>query len=108
MESKMIKRTLLAAALTVGISTSANAALVINGGFESGPDTGGSFVTLGTGDTSITGGTVTDGSIDYIGGYLPGAGGTHNIQLSGAGPRPVFQTRATGRWPKEGVGLSHL
>src|SRR3982750_2115441 len=100
MESKMIKRTLLAAALTVGISTSANAALVINGGFGGGPDPGGSFVTLGTGDTSITGWTVTDGSIDYIGGYWPAAGGTHSIDLAGTSLGTISQTIATiaGQW----------
>ena len=65
----MIKRTLLAAALTVSFATSANAALVVNPGFESGPDTGGSFVTLPGGDTSITGWTVTGATMAFRSNY---------------------------------------
>lgn len=96
----MIKRMLLAAALSASIASSANAALVINGGFEDGPATGGTFTTLFAGDTSITGWEVTAGSIDYIGGYWQAAGGTHSIDLAGVSLGTISQTISTiaGQW----------
>lgn len=96
----MIKKLLAGAALLTA-ATNANAAIIVNGGFEDGPSTGGSFTTLGTGDTSITGWTVTGGSIDYIGGYWPGALGTyHSVDLAGTSLGTISQTIATiaGQW----------
>jgi len=53
-----------------------------NGSFETGPSPG-VFVTLSAGDTSITGWTVTQGSIDYIGSYWAASAGSRSIDLNG-------------------------
>ena len=78
------------AALTVG--SAAGAQTVTNGSFETGPAVGnGGFATLGTGDTSITGWTVTSGTVDYLNNYFPAQDGTHSVDLSGNGPGTLSQ-----------------
>jgi len=57
-----------------------DAAVFTNGSFEAGP-TPGSFVTLNNGDTSITGWTVVNGDIDYIGSYWLASDGTRSLDL---------------------------
>lgn len=90
----MYRRVALAAAMVLSVAGSANAATLINGSFESGPNPGSSFVTLGTGDSSITGWTVSAGSIDYIGGYWPAQDGSRSIDLAGLSLGTLSQTIA--------------
>lgn len=94
----MIKRTFfgLLAALAV-FATPANAQnLVFNGSFEQATvNPGGSFLTLGTGDTSINGWTVSAGSIDYIGGYWPAQDGVRSVDLAGNSLGTISQSVAT-------------
>ncbi len=53
-----------------------------NGSFETGPIPG-SYATKATGNSSITGWTVTGGNIDYIGSYWLAADGNRSIDLAG-------------------------
>jgi choice-of-anchor C domain-containing protein len=77
---------ILSAATAVTIlfnAHSAQANLVINGSFETGVDPG-VFTTLNAIDsTSISGWTVTGGSIDYIGSYWQASDGSRSIDLNG-------------------------
>ena len=61
----------------------AEANLLVNGSFESGPSAG-SFVNLAGGTTSITGWVVTGEGIDYIGTLWAPADGTHSLDLDGS------------------------
>ncbi len=54
-----------------------------NGSFEAGPAPG-SYLTLYAGDTQITGWTVTQGSIDYIGSYWTASDGSRSLDLNGS------------------------
>jgi choice-of-anchor C domain-containing protein len=55
-----------------------------NGSFEAGTlYATGSFDTLGTGSTAITGWTVTGGNIDYIGGLWQAAQGSRSLDMVG-------------------------
>ena len=94
--SKTVRKLLafsLAAASGLALAGQANAAAFMNGGFEQGPFTApGTFVTLGTGDTSITGWKVVSGTVDYVGTYWQAAEGTHSVDLSGTGPGAIEQT----------------
>src|SRR5690242_13851687 len=88
-----ISRFLLSAAAAMVLlfnSHSARANLVINGSFEDGPDPG-VFTTLNSGSTAITGWTVTNGSIDYIGTYWQPADGARSIDLDGNSPGTIAQ-----------------
>jgi len=61
----------------------AEANLLVNGSFETGPFAG-SFVNLAGGTTSITGWVVTGEGIDYIGTLWVAADGTHSLDLDGS------------------------
>jgi choice-of-anchor C domain-containing protein len=63
--------------------TAADATVVLNGSFEQGPASVGSFTTFGTGSTAITGWTVTGGSVDVIGSYWNHSDGRRSLDLSG-------------------------
>jgi choice-of-anchor C domain-containing protein len=90
----MLKRALIAAALTLGAASAAQAVTLVNGSFETGPvpNTPPGFTTLGTGDTSITGWEVTAGSIDYIGSYWTAQDGSRSIDLAGTSLGTLTQT----------------
>jgi choice-of-anchor C domain-containing protein len=90
----MLKRSILAIALAVGAAGGGQAATVVNGSFETGPNPNGGlgFITLGTGDSSITGWTVTGGSIDYIGNYWTAQDGGRSIDLAGTSLGTLTQT----------------
>ena len=90
----MLKRAILAIALAVGAAGGGQAATVVNGSFETGPNPNGGlgFITLGTGDSSITGWTVTGGSIDYIGNYWTAQDGSRSIDLAGTSLGTLTQT----------------
>ena len=91
----MIRRCILGMAAALAISASpANAATIINGSFEDGPNPG-TFTTLGTGDTSITGWTVSSGSIDYVGSYWDTPFGDRSIDLAGISLGSISQSIAT-------------
>jgi len=76
----------VAASLLLGWSASCSAAGFVNGSFESASvDPGTGFLTLGVGDTSITGWQVVLGDIDYIGTYWQAANGTRSIDFVGNG-----------------------
>jgi choice-of-anchor C domain-containing protein len=90
-----MKRRLLtiAAATSICLCSSANAALFQNGSFEDGIANIGGFTTLNAGDnTSITGWTVGTGSIDYIGTYWTSANGSRSLDLNGLVPGSISQT----------------
>lgn len=90
-----IKNCFLVIVVMLAFFSQANATnLILNGSFEFATvNPGNSFVTLGTGDTRITHWTVTNGSIDYIGGYWQASDGSRSIDLSGnqAGELEVSQ-----------------
>jgi choice-of-anchor C domain-containing protein len=63
-----------------------------NGSFENGTDPG-SFTTLTAPDAAtITGWTVSSGTIDYIGTYWTASDGVRSLDLSGTSPGAISQT----------------
>jgi choice-of-anchor C domain-containing protein len=80
----------LAIALLV-LAAVAGAAPFTNGSFESGPNPGTSFISLGTG-VALTPGWITTGPIDYIGPYWQAANGTRSVDLNQTSPGGVSQT----------------
>lgn len=68
-----------------------HAAPFTNGSFETGPAPG-SFVTLGTGNTNITGWTVGGGGVDYIGSYWQAQDGSRSLDLSATSSGSISQT----------------
>lgn len=89
---------------TIGVVTAialSGAALAFtdpsNGSFESGTfvDGGAGFQALNAGDTSLTGWTITTGSIDWIGSYWPAVDGSKSIDMSGNAAGAISQTFAT-------------
>lgn len=87
-----MKKFLLAAtALLAPIS--AHAAAFTNGSFESAAvNPGGGFLSLGAGNTDISGWTVGGGGVDYIGGYWQAADGARSIDLSLVSNGSISQT----------------
>jgi choice-of-anchor C domain-containing protein len=73
----------LAVLFTAMPIAAADATVVINGSFEQGPASVGSFTTFGTNSTAITGWTVTGGSVDVIGSYWNHSDGSRSLDLSG-------------------------
>ena len=63
-----------------------------NGSFEAAAVNPGTYTTLGTGSTSITGWTVSAGNIDYIGSYWQAAAGERSIDLAGDTLGAISQT----------------
>lgn len=77
------------------MAAGASAAPAVNGSFEVGAAPG-SFTQLWAGDsTTITGWTVSSGTIDYIGTYWPAADGARSIDLNGTSPGAIQQTVPT-------------
>lgn len=87
---------LLAAAAIAMIPSGASAATtIVNGSFESGTNPG-SFTTVFAGDdTTIEGWKVTEGSVDYIGGYWNAQDPSRSIDLSGNGGGTIAQSFET-------------
>ena len=74
----------LAVVMSLALAGSAMAAAFTNGGFESGTYTGGSWNTLNTGSTAITGWTVSSGTVDWVdSSYWETAEGSKSIDLDG-------------------------
>ena len=87
--NKSILQIALASTLLAGV---AQAAPFQNGSFEIGPAPGATFITLGAGDTSITGWEVTGAGIDYIGGLWQPADGNRSLDLSATAAGGIQQT----------------
>ena len=69
------------------------AAPFTNGSFEVGPTPlPGSFINLGSGNTSIVGWTVLAANIDYVGTYWTAEDGTRSLDLSGTAAGGIAQT----------------
>jgi choice-of-anchor C domain-containing protein len=79
--------------LSAGVASAAS--LVTNGSFEAGTNPG-SYLTVNAGDsTSITGWTITSGSVDYIGSYWQASDGVRSLDLSGNQAGASSQSFAT-------------
>jgi choice-of-anchor C domain-containing protein len=77
----------------VAMVSSAQANLIVNGSFETGPAIGVlGFTTLPTGSTAINGWTVGGDSVDYIGPYWNAQDGVRSIDLAGNAPGSISQT----------------
>jgi len=93
----------IAALSILAAASSANAAVIVNGGLESSTLTPAQaaqmasqgFATLNAGSTSLTGWKVGGAGIDYIGSYWVPAGGTHSIDLDALSAGSIFQTIST-------------
>ncbi|AVA15418.1 MULTISPECIES: choice-of-anchor C family PEP-CTERM protein [unclassified Sphingopyxis] len=90
-------RSLIAALAAIAlVPTSANAASLINGSFENGTPSIGSFTTVAGGNsTAINGWVVTGNSVDYIGSYWAAQDGNRSIDLNGNGQGGIQQTFTT-------------
>ncbi|GBE99231.1 choice-of-anchor C family protein [Microcystis aeruginosa NIES-298] len=67
--------------------------LIQNGSFETATvNPGASFIGLGAGSTAITGWTVSQGSIDYIGTLWQASNGSRSLDLSGENAGGIQQT----------------
>ena len=86
-----MKLSILTSTLVLGLAALANAAPFQNGSFEFGPNAG-SYLTLATGSTAITGWMVGTGSIDYIGNYWTAQDGNRSIDLNGSRTGSISQT----------------
>ena len=92
-----MKKLLIGAALAASMlaaAPAANAAVLVNGSFEEGTNPG-SFLTLGNGNTDITGWTVGGNGIDYIGTYWKASQGVRSLDLAALDQGGVSQTFAT-------------
>jgi len=84
----------VAVTLAVAAVAGAHANLVNNGSFELGTNPG-SFTTVATGGSNITGWNVTSGSVDYIGTYWQAAEGSRSVDMSGNSLGRLSQSFAT-------------
>ncbi|GBD54571.1 hypothetical protein BGM30_36640 [Microcystis aeruginosa NIES-298] len=67
--------------------------MIQNGSFETATvNPGASFIGLGAGSTAITGWTVSQGSIDYIGTLWQASNGSRSLDLSGENAGGIQQT----------------
>ena len=86
---------LAAIAMTVATPALAATNIVTNGSFENGTPPG-TFTTVNAVDTtSITGWTVSSGSVDYIGSYWQPQDGQRSIDLAGNSPGTLQQLLTT-------------
>lgn len=79
----MIKSTFLAATLFAATVGAAQSATVTNGSFETNGFASGSFTTLDAPDTSMTGWTVSSGSVDLINTYWAAQDGNYSVDMNG-------------------------
>lgn len=90
MKKKMLMTVMV---LILPVMAMAGPTIVSNGSFETGTDPG-SFTTLGSSSTNITGWTVIN-SVDYIGTYWQAADGSRSLDLDGNSQGGVKQTLTT-------------
>lgn len=88
----MSKKTMGVAAATLLLAATAYAAPFQNGSFEAPGYPSGTITTLPSGDTTITGWTVTGANIDYLKNYWQAADGDYSLDLSGTGAGGIQQT----------------
>lgn len=76
----------VAGAVFLGLSGTADANLVTNGSFENGSYCGNTnFCTLGAGSTAISGWTISSGSVDWISSnFWPAADGLMSLDMTGS------------------------
>ena len=74
---------LSALGLVLALGGTSRANLITNGSFEAGAYSGGSFETLSANSTAISGWTVSQGTIDWIGSYWTSEDGNHSLDLNG-------------------------
>jgi choice-of-anchor C domain-containing protein len=86
-----MRKLLISALIAATLPVAANAAAVVNGSFEDGTNPG-SFTTVGTGSSAITGWDVLAGSVDYIGTYWQASDGVRSVDLSGNAIGTLGQT----------------
>lgn len=89
-----MRKLLLGLAATSSFGSAANAATIVNGGFETGVSPG-NFTTLANGSPGINGWSVGGASIDYIGTYWNAYEGTRSVDLAGSGNGSISQVIAT-------------
>ncbi len=83
-------------AVSLALVVPAHADLITNGSFEAGYLPNGRDLTVWSPDsTTITGWTVSAGSVDYIGTYWQAADGSRSLDLSGLSPGTIIQTFPT-------------
>ncbi len=95
--NKVIRSAAAAAILTVslaGVSSAADPAIV-NGSFETGTSPGVYTQLSAVDSVSITGWTVSSGTVDYIGTYWQAADGVRSLDLNGSSAGAVRQAFAT-------------
>jgi choice-of-anchor C domain-containing protein len=93
MGSTAVKKIAFAFAAALVVPASAQAAAFVNGSFESGLPSVGTFTTVNAvNSTAITGWTVQSGSVDYIGTYWNAHSGSRSIDLSGNSAAVLRQT----------------
>ncbi|MBM3524811.1 MAG: choice-of-anchor C family protein, partial [Alphaproteobacteria bacterium] len=93
----VLRHAALTAVLVAGVSTAAQANLIVNGSFENGSPQppGGGFSTLVTGNTAMTGWSITAGDIDWSNLYWQASDGTHSVDMNGNNPGTISQSFAT-------------
>ena len=95
MKSLLCASVALTGALCVAAPVEA-ASIIVNGSFEDGTNgPGGSWVTLQAGNASLTGWTITAGSIDWIGGLWQPHSGARSVDLHGNSAGTLAQSFAT-------------
>jgi choice-of-anchor C domain-containing protein len=87
-----MKRVFAGLAVVLALTGGAQAATVINGGFEQPGTFLGSFQTQGAGSTAITGWTIESGSVDLINAYWQPSEGSYSLDLSGDSAATISQT----------------
>jgi choice-of-anchor C domain-containing protein len=94
---KLILSAAAAAILTVSLAGVSAAAgpTIVNGSFETGTDPVVFTQLSAVNSASITGWTVSSGTVDYIGTYWQAADGVRSLDLSGSGVGAVQQTFVT-------------
>jgi choice-of-anchor C domain-containing protein len=89
-----MKKRIFAAAVALSLAGSANAAVIINGSFETGRNPG-TFTPTGATSPSITGWKILSGSVDYIGTYWAASDGVRSIDIAGNAIGTLAQSFAT-------------
>ena len=88
-------RKIIAAAVIGLMATASQAVTIVNGSFENGTFTAAPFDTLAGGDSSITGWTIGDAGVDWIGSYWQASDGNRSLDLSAVSGGSVSQAITT-------------
>ncbi|MEM6406956.1 MAG: choice-of-anchor C family protein [Pseudomonadota bacterium] len=85
-----MKHLISALALSAGLATGAQAA-VVNGSFEDPGTVTGNWATYSAGSNALTGWTIDSGSIDLINAFWQHSDGNYSINLDGTSPGTISQ-----------------